>query len=226
MLFGVVFFIMLLIAAIIQPFFPPVHFTHHSTLHNHAARPINLHLWVLGLFQTLLVSIASAPCMVAVHRFVLLKEKRQEFWDTRRVVFFTGWIAAFHLLPALPGPFLGRIDLVAFVFIFVTYYCMGRFVMSFPAIALDIANPLRDSWTRTRGHWWEIVSVMIVGLLPFLIPVILIAAGASETLRIFLISVMNTIFPAVGAGLASELYRKFGGLQLVSAQVPNQPGTE
>jgi hypothetical protein len=85
--------------------------------------------------------------------------------------------------------------------------------MSFPAVALDMEHPLRDSWNRTRGHWWKVLGVMILGFLPLIIGFVKFFVFASNQIaRIFYAAVYSSVTPVVGAALASELYRNFGGL--------------
>jgi len=210
-IFSATFVVMLIIAAIFQPLLPKWHHLHHASSYHPVPTPIDIHVWLLETAQNILDSIAAAPSMVAVHRFVLLKEHGKTMNNIRRLVFFALWISVFHFATSLPGLFMDRTDFVAFILIVLVYYCMPRLVMSFPAVALDIQDPIRDSWKRARGHWWKIVGVMVLGFLPMLL-LVLFVIGANDIIRIAIVSVLATVSPVLGAGLASELYRSYGGL--------------
>jgi hypothetical protein len=211
-LFAVTFLVMLTIAAIMQPMLPTWHPSNHTGFRSHVARPMNLHFLLISNIQNVLISIAAAPCMITVHRFVLLNEHGKALHNYRRVAYFVVWLTSFHLLFSLPSLLIDRVPVLPFFVILILYYCIVRLVMSFPSVALDMPNPLPDSWTRTQGHWWKVAGVMTVGFLPLIILIIPFAGERNETIRIVFVAVLSCLSPALGAALASELYRNFGGL--------------
>jgi len=184
--------------------------------------PVNLHVLTINLISTLLTSVAVAPCMVAVHRHILLRVDGSLFGDTRRLAYFAAWLCLFHAVPMLPM-YLQAVP-SAPILILVAYFLMVRLVLAFPSIAVDAPKPFHESWKRTKGHWWLVAATMCFGLLPTVFFMIVVAFAITPQLseagffgyngfaRIVLESVLGaTIIPAVGAAVASELYLKFGG---------------
>jgi len=203
------FIVLVAFEAIILPFFPVGKFVHHHYVHS-STGPIPLGRWILDLIQATVSSIIIAPCMLASHRFVLAGEHNRVFKNFPRVGYFAFWITLVHLLPAVMTFMMDRVAGAALLGL-VIYYVMARLVMSFPAIALDISSPIRDGWSRTKGHWWEVVSVMVFGLAPFVLLAMPFALGFGFLGRVFAGSLFGLLMPVIGAALASELYRKFGG---------------
>jgi uncharacterized membrane protein YhaH (DUF805 family) len=217
------FVVVLLIDAVTQHYLPPVRFVFHHGPHPHHV-PMNLHVLTINLISTLLTSVAVAPCMVAVHRHILLQADGNLLGNTRRLVYFAAWLCLFHAMPMLPT-FLQAVP-GSPVIIVVAYFLMVRLLLAFPSIALDTPKPFHDRWKRTKGHWWLVAATMCFALLPSLLLVLVIALvvapqlneagffGYSSFARIVLISIVGaTIVPAVGAAIASELYLKFGGVR-------------
>lgn len=214
--FLISFAIVLLIEAVTQHYLPPVRFGQHE----HA--PMDIHTLTIDLISTLLTSAAVAPCMVAVHRYILLAAHGELFGNTRRLVYFAAWLCLFHIVPMLPLYLQGVFG--APVLMLIAYFFMVRLVLAFPSIALDTPKPFHDSWNRSKGHWWLVAATMCFALLPSLMLVgllVLIATPQSHEIgffgynsfaRIVLLSALSaTIVPAVGAAVASELYLEFGG---------------
>lgn len=182
---------------------------------------MNLHVLTINLISTLLTSIAVAPCMVAVHRYILLDAHGELFGSTRRLAYFAVWLCLFHAMPMLPMYLQAAPGEP--ILMFVAYFFMVRLLLAFPSIALDTPKPFHDSWTRTKGHWWVVAGTVCFALLPSLLLVgfvILVATPQSNEIgffgynsfaRIVLISALSaTVVPAIGAAVASELYLEFG----------------
>jgi len=157
--------------------------------------------------------------MVAVHRFVLLNETGTALNNGRRLFYFAAWLAACRILPALATPVAnaGHASLILvhvllnFIWSTACIYLSVRLALSFPAIALDIKHPLIDSWSRTRGRWWKVATVMFLGFLPLIALGFLLVFSVSEWIVILSGSILSFVGPAVGAALASELYRNLDG---------------
>jgi hypothetical protein len=147
-----------------------------------------------NLLLTILITCMTTPCMVAVHRFILCNQSHAAFSSFSRLRLFAGLLLLIRLVQGEGGlsQFLFRghwgsiaqniLGLGGFIFALV---CV-RFVLAFPAIALDIPNPVRDSWVRTRGHWWYIVGIFVVGCLSTML--LLIPASIVSTIVLFLVS--------------------------------------
>ena len=79
------------------------------------------------------------------------------------------------------------------------FYVIGRFVLIFPATAVDAAGGLRQSWIHTKGYGWKIV--VVIGIYPWLISVLIwIVAGDGPNL-------FNQVFTALlfYVGVALEI---------------------
>ena len=93
-----------------------------------------------------------------------------------------------------------------------------RFTLVFPAVAVDHATPWGESWRLSRRHWWRIVGASFVCIGLFAIGVGLLALigrvlpPAGTILVTALVEAASGIvLVAVGAALASWLFRDFGG---------------
>lgn len=212
-------------------FAPVLH--HAQTVNPHAPRhpratPSGA---VLGLFQDIVESIIAAPLMLAVHRYVLLNETPAPFGDARRLGYFALYLLTVRLLAEVPMDIEGVLQpdssgqitflLIAAVILPITV----RLVLTYPGAALEQQAPLRDSWDRSRGHWWYITSIMFCGGLPLIIVDLVAIAvffpdwkSPLPSIRLELLSFFMTassvLYIAAGAALLSELYRKFGAIDM------------
>ncbi len=192
-------------------------------------RPFLLVSTLGNFIQTIVIASAVTPCMIAVHRFILCAESHVAFTSLNRLRHFAALLLLIQIIDSgmgtAPLVFLGTFGvLVQSVFslgAFIFALASVRLLLAFPAIALDIPNPLQDSWARTRTHWWYIVGIFFVGTMTLvlaMIPLMILSA----LLPLFVQKpglyggVLNGLFlvavPVLGAGFASELYRKYGGV--------------
>jgi hypothetical protein len=112
-----------------------------------------------------------------------------------------------------------------FVLLHVVFlWLLARIMPAYPATALDVHNPLKNGWKISRCHWWFTAFAMLLGLAPFFlmgtpIGLALIHPNTSE-MGYFVSKVvapaiggLAPVEAAVGAGILSVMYRKFGGLK-------------
>jgi hypothetical protein len=165
---------------------------------------------VFGIFY----AIVSAPAMVAVHRHVLLREDGRIWENQERLVRFAGLIFGVQfvlfIVPALLAKIFAILGLVALA----SFWLIGRLVPAYPAAALDNPTPLTYAWNNSKGHWWYIAGVMVVGIVPVaivMVPLGWIALSGNIILSA-VAAIPALVYVAVGAALASELYKKFGAL--------------
>jgi hypothetical protein len=207
-------------------FIYPVHYVQKLTSSGHLHMVPDmppLQLDIRNFVLAALANIASTPMMLATHRHVLLQEDGKIWKNFQRIASFAAALIILHFL-LMELPISATVHKVpgVVVFIFASYWLMGRLVLIYPAIALDIPQPLSVSWRHTRGHWWLVARVMVFGLAPLFLLMIPFAAvyGAStpanisEHLMIMNIAgaLLGAFFPVLAAALASELFRKFGGV--------------
>jgi hypothetical protein len=210
---------MLAITALTSSTLPQWHQVTQASTDLNQAKPFDILNSLTDVARGLLYAIAATPIMLAVHRFVLLGENEKTFNNRRRILRFAIWLVAYRLIPTLMSTFgdeIGRLHpviggLVNFSLGVAYLYVTPRLVMSFPAIALDVDHPIRDSWHRTLGHWWYVAGVMLFGSLPLL--VFSIGSLFSDYVFIWIVALalLNTLWPVLGAALASTLYKNFSG---------------
>jgi hypothetical protein len=177
-----------------------------------------------------------APCILAVHRHVLLggEAGRDVLGRPRRVFDFALALLAVDLLVFAPvtglhlaelseraiGPWLYALAVLgATVAIVAAVICSVRLVLVFPAMALDRADAWREGWRLTRGHWWAIVGSLLFCLLLIWVVVLAekliapaVTGGVAGTLSALVSAAADLVSSAVGAALASALYRNYGGM--------------
>ena len=205
-------FITLLISVIeffLQPRLPAGQFGLHHYENGHAG-PIQWHSFLITLIGDIVSSIVVAPCMVAVHRHILLEETGKALSDPQRLLNFSLCLVAVRLFPRVADLAIGRLPGWPVIEV-ASYFLMVRLVLSFPAIAIGVAFPFRESWSRSKGHWWQIFWTMVFGLAPTLILLLPFALARDIFVRIAALSTFEMVQPVIVAALASELYRKHLG---------------
>lgn len=209
-------FITLLISVIeffLQPRLPAVQFGLHHYENGHAG-PIQWHSFLITLIGDIVSSIVVAPCMVAVHRHILLEETGKALSDPQRLLNFSLCLVAVRLFPRVADLAIGRLPGWPVIEV-ASYFLMVRLVLSFPAIAIGSAFPFRESWRRSEGHWWRIFWTMVLGVAPIfvLISVLVLpfALRHENFAKIAAASIFQILEPIIVAALASELYRNYIG---------------
>lgn len=237
-LFGLLILVNTVLEAAVE-LIAPLHFvarigpSGHTMMHI-AMAPLMLHFRSVVL--SAVFSLVTAPCMVMVHRHILLSEDNKVCTDLKRLTFFGSLIFGVNF--ALIGlPRIARtvitsattgvahsLLLTGFWLLYLpAIWLLIRLVPTYPAAALDVPNPLVTGWRRSAGHWWYIASVMSLGMAPVVIafyalPMAVAYSSTPERAeRLFKMGVatacvVGPFYIAVGAALASELFRKFGGV--------------
>ena len=181
-----------------------------------------LHLAIHTAALSVFSSILAAPAMVAVHRHVLLHEDHKIGKNIKRLAVFAAlFLGIKFVLIGLPGILRSISHWFGFE-AFISLWLLGRLALTYPAAALDQANPLGLSWQRTRGHWWFVAGVMVLGLAPAVLivaPFTIMAINSTPATvgraYAYLAAagvVSGQAYTILGAALASELFRKFGGV--------------
>jgi len=106
-----------------------------------------------------------------------------------------------------------------------SFWLFVRLALTFPAAAIDAPTPLASSWRDTSGHWWFVAGVMLFGLGPITlmtVPFSVAISHATPETAEWLYNALTVattlsglLFATVGAGLAAELFRKFGNAPVV-----------
>ncbi len=176
---------------------------------------------------------------VYCHRTFLIyhgdKTLNLRFFFTERERKFFAWIMGISLcifLIILPGIFVGVIiwdsiiemfpegfwedtiigDLFVYgVFLFPFYYIFGRWVLVFPAIAIDQEPRMGWSWKQTKGNGWRMF--VLVGILPLTVGnlwFLLSFIGLSEfpVFNSFLASFSLFLFTPVEVAVISIAFRE------------------
>jgi hypothetical protein len=184
------------------------------------------HLWFLA--YAVAQAFVLTPLLVAVHRFVLLKETTSYcrfLMPNRRLRRFFDWMAAMSALMAIPqflfdpgivsGELLRVFSLASGIFLLsflLTNYV--RLSILFPSIAIDAPgadwlNAIDDA----KGHFWRMFLVIMCTLAPSLIALGIVTkiADPSGSLieRIIAavgISVVGVLSMAALAAMASHIY--------------------
>lgn len=184
-----------------------------------------------SILSQILTSILYAPAMVTTHRHVLLGENGRVWADFRRLALFAGLVFGLQcLLTELPLVLIFVTPWFALLFL-VVIWLGTRLTLAYPAAALDRPRPLKESWQRTSGHWWFVFGVVFVGIMLAMVIFFVVAVIA-----ILFVLIPTTVFSlhhfsawyayfafifegifaiwtvALGAALASELFRKFGSM--------------
>jgi hypothetical protein len=214
-------------------FIVPMHFVRETLSAGHAVIIPNFSplYSIKTIIVDTLVCVIVAPCMIAVHRHILLDEDSKVWANMQRLGRFALLVFLvrfpFSILPQilrlLPGNWVPLIEIsmmagVVFVFLF---------ALAYPAMALDLPKPVEVGTGVSKGQIGNIAATLSLGLLPLYFVYLLIAAiiyeiahtwpeaetlieGVGNTLNALAVIVTGS----VAAGLASELFRKYGSIPL------------
>lgn len=167
-----------------------------------------------------------APLAVAMHRFVVLGERRVllPLRPLSRVVGYAAWVTLFNTCLGLPGLFLTTpapartlvVSLGSAVMLVVTV----RLTLLFPQIAIRRAGePLRTLWATTRWRFWNTATVLVLAVVPALMLMFLVVLAVFGTITATtiaavgdmpLLSALNALYVALGAAAASWLFIGYG----------------
>ncbi len=219
-LFAGAFVAIFVLHAIYQFVVPPLHFVTTTGLNPHmVVAGHSVFRWWITLIYSVLSAIVFVPCMVAVHRFILLGEEGTALRNQSRLIRFGTFLVAILVIEAV-GVVLPHI--LALIFGIAALIVLVRLVLTYPALALDRPRPLDESWNKSRGHWWFIAGTMVGGLLPLMVVFALLgllfggrefAMGHPGFLGMAVMALAGVVYVTAVAALASELYRKFGGME-------------
>jgi hypothetical protein len=191
-----------------------------------------------GLLNDVLESVISGPLLLAVYRYILCGEIQKAPINLRRLISFSIYLVSVELVSSLPAHLESTQTPHSYAQIFwivvsvISLIALIRLLFVYPAAALDSPFVLSEGWNKSRGHWWYIAGFMTCGLMPILLvgfaTLFVLHAHPLQTLppgREALVTVFATFFDIattlVGAGLISELYRKFGeGHELANHREP------
>ncbi|MGZ3411235.1 MAG: hypothetical protein ACXWJW_08855 [Xanthobacteraceae bacterium] len=187
----------------------------------------------LGLAVDIARGVCLAPCMIAVHRFVILGEVTRGYIVdpfAPRFFRFVGWLIAFSLLmsvvfavPDLSATGLSTVTMLALLLAGVAAIIVLAFRLSvlFPALAVDAkrasaANALAD----TKGHLFQIFLVFALTLLPVAVVAIVVTfmlgssvgkPGSSAAIAHLVAgAVIQTVTIPLCVAAASRLYQTIG----------------
>lgn len=198
---------------------------------------------LLSLIAFLPISFANAlilaPLAVAMHRFVVLGERRAllPLRPLSRVVGYAAWVTLFNACLGLPGVFLTTstpaLTLVVSLGSAVVSVVTVRLTLLFPQIAVRRAGePLRTLWATTRWRFWNTATVLVLAVTPvvalqFLIMLAVFGTITTATMAEMgdmpLMSALNILYVALGAAAASWLFVGYGLAPETHEGVPAAP---
>lgn len=198
---------------------------------------------LVSLIAFLPVSFANAlilaPLAMAMHRFVVLGERRAllPLRPLSRVVGYAAWVTLFNTCLALPGLLLTTTTsartLVVNLSFAVLVVAMVRLTLLFPQIAIRRAGePLRTFWATTRWRFWNTAAVLALAVIPvvalqFLVMLAIFGTITAATVVTMgdmpLVSVLNALYVALGATAASWLFVGYGLAPDTHKGVPAAP---
>ena len=163
-----------------------------------------------------------APLAIAMHRFVVLGERRAllPLRPLSRVVGYAAWVTLFNTCLCLPVIFVttpapAQMLVVGLGFAVVLVVTM-RLTLLFPQIAIRRAGePLRTLWTTTRWRFWNTATVLVLAVTPIVVLQFLIMLAVFGTITTTtiaemgdmpLVSALNAVYVALGAAAASWLF--------------------
>lgn len=185
---------------------------------------------LLSLIAFLPVSFANAlilaPLAIAMHRFVMLGERRAllPLRPLSRVVGYAAWVTLFSTCLALPVIFVttptpAQVLVVGLGFA-VVLVATTRLTLLFPQIAIGrTGEPLRTLWTTTRWRFWNTAIVLVLAVMPIVVLQFLVmlavfgtitATTIAEVGDMPLVSALNALYVALGAAAASWLFVCYG----------------
>jgi len=139
-----------------------------------------------GFSVLLLISLISTLYISSCHRFVLLGKKSVPAWGIlipgKREFKFLGWMIAltiifsiFALLEVitigLTGVLFGFLKVLPNTFILLLIflpwgYLFSRWILIFPAVAIDERPDLKWSWDKSRGNGWRLFLLASIPFIP------------------------------------------------------------
>jgi hypothetical protein len=184
--------------------------------------------FVIGLAQSFFI----VPYVIAVHRWVILREATEEYTfapSSLRFQRFFWWSAALNTAIVLPvfliqsssagpaeTPGLGVMLVAMLIFVVVLIVAL-RLMLIFPAIAVDAPSADWDAvMADTRGYTWRIFWFGFLAGLPFIVVGIMVGAGLETAplgLRVLLMmaaAVLNFAVTTLFVIVASRLYLWLG----------------
>lgn len=185
--------------------------------------------FLIGLAYAAAQGFLLTPLAIAVHRFLLLGEVRDNYrldlQDPRFMKFFTflAGLAIVMFVPRLIGGLFSVPTghsafggLVSFVLSIVAAVILVRNVILFPAVAVDAPGAdWRNAMADTKGHSWRVFFVLLCVILP---PAIVVAIALAILFVIPLIGwiiaiAIQAAFGVFGvaatAAAASRLYAEY-----------------
>ena len=204
----------------------------HSVFQNNSSPLSGWGFWFL--YQAGFVFFA-----IACHRLVLLNETDFTVWSifNRRVARFlflsliaaagTFMISGIILTIVINLPMTATVYKNPGLFFVINslatipaFYVLGRFILIFPATAVDADSGLLHSWRQTKGHGWKIV--LVIGVYPWLISMLIwLAAGDGPNL---LVQVITALLYYLGLALEvtalSFAYKSFAPIPEQNANNP------
>jgi hypothetical protein len=168
---------------------------------------------------SLLNSIASLAFIIKVHRFVLLREGTAPLFPfgakpllrmfgvsvaLTLALIVTGLVLYAVLRPHYAGgeAFLGLVVGVVWIYVAV------RVSLLFPSLSLGNRIALRAAWHDSRGHFWALIGVPFVAVLPLIAVgiVVLIVIGVAGVTPASLASPARLLLLAVGQSVGNLLF--------------------
>jgi hypothetical protein len=192
----------------------------------HGTRPLVImgtqgHLFLRSLSLNEISLAAFAPAMLAIQRHMLLGESPTP-GSAPRLARFTLWLLGVHILfVELPG-FAAILWPPALALALIGLLALPRLALIGPAIALDLHNPLPESWLRTYGHYPFAAAAFLLALLPFalvLLPFLaaidtasLATISARYTASVLASLVLQPVWFSMAASVSALLLHRLGGI--------------
>jgi hypothetical protein len=142
--------------------------------------------WTLS--SSVLEIVGAAIAAVALHEFILFGERKPETLLHLRpgprelrfvllAVAFGVWVVGLILLPlfAMGGTTAALLAPVTIIAIVAVIYLSVRLWPAFPIIVVTDRIALRDAWALTKGRFWSLAALGIVGMLPTMIAIVAIS---------------------------------------------------
>lgn len=168
---------------------------------------------------SLLNSIVYLGFIVKVHRFVLLREGAAPLVPLGGkpllrmfavgVVLTLALIASALLLYAVLRPrYSGGVLFIGVVLCVVWIFLAVRISLLFPALSIGSRIALRAAWHDSRGHFWSLVGVPFVAVLPLiaLAIVALIVVGVAGVTPAMIASPARLLLLSVGQSVANIVF--------------------
>jgi hypothetical protein len=168
---------------------------------------------------SLLNSLVYLGFVVKVHRFVLLNEHAAplvplngkplaRMFGVGVVLTFALIVTALVLYAVLRPHYAGGVAFLGFVVAVVWIYIAVRLSLLFPSLSLGNPVALRAAWHDSRGHFWSLLGVPLVTVLPLVACAIvaLIAIGVAGITPAMLDSPVRLLVLAAGQALANIVF--------------------